>query len=409
MQAGQERVVRGRVVTPEGEIADGVVIADGDRLAWVGAADEAPGEYREAIAAVPAAPQAYVLPGLVDIHNHGGGGASIPAVQDIAEGLRAVNEHRRYGTTRMLASLVTAAPEVLLARVAVLADLADAGEIEGIHSEGPFLASARCGAQDPAFLIDGDPALVAAMAEAARGHLATMTVAPEVPGAGQVLDALCDVGALPSIGHTDASAPDTRAAVERLVARFGTDGRRPTVTHLFNGMRPLHHREPGPIPVVLAAARRGEVVLELIGDGVHLDPELVRDVVEIVGPQNVALVTDAMAAAGMADGDYRLGSLDVQVADGVARLVEGGSIAGGTAHLIDVVRISVAGGVPLADAVRSASLTPAEVLRSRLGADNSGALFGALRPGYQADVVVTDPDLQVQRVVRNGVDVPRER
>ncbi len=397
------QAVRGRIVTPEQEIPDGVVCWEGDRLSWVGSADQAPTQIAEELAKLPEGPQGYVIPGLVDVHNHGGGGASIPAVTDTAEAMRAVTEHRRYGTTRMLASLVTASPEVLLARVAVLAELADAGEIEGIHSEGPFLAASRCGAQDPAYLIDGDPTLVERMAEAARGHLATMTVAPEVTGANEAIDALLVAGALPSVGHTDASAPDTRAAVERLVDRLDGTGRRATVTHLFNGMRPLHHREPGPIPVVLAAARRGEIVLELIGDGAHLDPELVRDIIATVGPENVALVTDAMAAAGMADGDYVLGSLDVQVSDGVARLVNGGSIAGGTAHLIDVVRTTIAGGVPLVDAVRSASLTPAEVLRSR--GQQGSAPYGALRAGYRADVVVTDPDLQVQRVIRDGQDV----
>nr|WP_089775429.1 amidohydrolase family protein [Ruania alba] len=400
------QAVRGRVITPEQEIPDGGVCWEGDRLTWVGAVADAPADVAAELATVPAAPDTSLLPGLVDIHNHGGGGASIPAVEDTVEALQAVTEHRRHGTTRMLASLVTAAPEVLLARAAVLADLADAGEIEGIHSEGPFLAESRCGAQDPTFLIDGDPSLVEQLAATARGHLATMTVAPEVHGADAALDALVEAGALPSIGHTDAASETTRAAVERLTARLAGSGRRVTVTHLFNGMRPLHHRDPGPIPVLLAAARRGEIVLELIADGVHVHPELVRDIIATVGAENVALVTDAMAAAGMADGEYRLGSLDVRVAEGVARLAHGGSIAGGTAHLIDVVRITASGGVPLVDAVRSASLTPAEVLRSRRGGSTP---FGALRAGYRADIVVVDSDLQVQRVIRDGQDVARGR
>jgi len=170
-----------------------------------------------------------------------------------------------------------------------------------------------------------------------------------------------------------------------------------TVTHLFNGMRPLTHRDPGPIPVFLAAAARGEAVVELIGDGTHVAPELVESIFSLVGADNIALVTDAMAAAGMPDGAYRLGSQDVTVADGVARLTHGGSIAGGTAHLLDVVRTTVAGGVPLVDVVRAAATTPAAVL----GDDR----VGALEAGRRADIVLTDDDLRVLSVRRAGVVV----
>jgi N-acetylglucosamine-6-phosphate deacetylase len=162
-------------------------------------------------------------------------------------------------------------------------------------------------------------------------------------------------------------------------------------------MRPLTHRDPGPIPELLAAAGRGDIVVELIGDGTHVDPDMVRSIFELVGAQNVALVTDAMAAAGMPDGAYRLGSLQVTVTDGVARLTEGGAIAGGTAHLLDVLRTTVAGGVPLLDAVLSASTTPATVL--------GDPRIGALQAGCRADVVLTDQDLSVVQVLRAGTVV----
>src|SRR5699024_6919307 len=190
-----------------------------------------------------------------------------------------------------------------------------------------------------------------------------------------------------------------RAAIDAASSALAGSPRRPTITHLFNGMRPIHHREPGPVPPALAAARRGEAVVELIGDGAHLAPGIVRDVFELVGADNIALITDAMAATGMADGEYRLGSLDVVVAGGVARLAEGGSIAGGTAHLLDVVRITAQGGVPLVDAVRAASLTPAEIIQPAV----PGAPFGALRIGYRADAVVVGGDWQVEEVWRDGV------
>jgi len=307
-----------------------------------------------------------------------------------------------------VASLVTAPRDVLLARTALLADAADQGDLAGIHLEGPFLSAARCGAQNPDDMLTGDPALVAEVARAARGHLVTMTVAPEVPGvadgggdADDVLAALVGAGVVPSIGHTDASAEQVEAAVDRgfdLLAASTTRAVRLTATHLFNGMRPLHHRDPGPIAACLAAGARGELVVELVADGTHLADGTVRSVFDVVGADAIALVTDAMAAAGMPDGDYRLGPMAVRVAEGVARIVDAdgaaGAIAGGVAHLLDVVRQVVAAGIPLVDAVRAGATTPAEVLGRRD--------IGALVVGRRADILVTDGDLYPRRVMRGG-------
>lgn len=389
-------VFRGDVVTPEEVVVDGVVVTDGGVIAWVGPVAEAPRGFEDRLQGPP--PDQLVLPGLVDLHDHGGGGVSFPDATDLDQVRTAVAEHAAHGTAHMLASLVTASPDTLRQRVATLADAADAGLIAGIHLEGPFLSVARCGAQDPDLIIDGDAALTRELLELGRGHVATMTLAPETPGllgADGVLAALVEGGALPSWGHTDADATTMRTAVEAGVAALAGNAAarspRATVTHLCNGMRPMHHRDPGPVPTALAMAARGDVVVELIGDGTHLAPELVREIFEMVGADNVALVTDAMAAAGMPDGLYRLGTQDVSVADGVARLADGGSIAGGTAHLLDVVRITVGAGVPLHEAVRAASLVPAEVL----GHHETGRAFGALRAGYRADVVVTDRQLRI--------------
>jgi N-acetylglucosamine-6-phosphate deacetylase len=169
-----------------------------------------------------------------------------------------------------------------------------------------------------------------------------------------------------------------------------------TATHLFNGMRPIHHRDPGPAMEALARAAAGELIVELVADGVHLHPRMVKDVFDLVGPAAVALVTDAMAAAGMPDGDYQLGPAAVAVRGAVARLAEGGAIAGGTAHLIDVVRcVWRASGVPLADAVAAASLTPARVL------GRSGQL-GALAAHCAADLILADSDLRPVEVYARG-------
>jgi len=398
-----QTLVRGRVVTPSRVLDDGVVVVEQGVVTWVGRTEHLPDGWGPA-----PEPAGTVLPGLVDLHCHGGGGASFPDATDAATVRRAVDEHRRHGTTSLVASLVTAPRDVLLARTALLADAADQGDLAGIHLEGPFLSAARCGAQNPDDMLTGDPALVAEVAQAARGHLVTMTVAPEVPGvadgggdADDVLAALVGAGAVPSIGHTDASAEQVEAAVDRgfdLLAASSTRAVRLTATHLFNGMRPLHHRDPGPIAACLAAGARGELVVELVADGTHLADGTVRSVFDVVGADAIALVTDAMAAAGMPDGDYRLGPMAVRVAEGVARIVDedgaSGAIAGGVAHLVDVLRQVVAAGIPLVDAVRAAATTPAEVLGRRD--------IGALVVGRRADLLVTDDDLRPVRVMREG-------
>lgn len=398
--------VRGDVVTPTDVLHDAVVLVRDGHVTWVGPAQDAP------VDALPPAPPAgtTVLPGLVDLHCHGGGGAGFPDATGLDEVRRAADEHLRHGTTTLVASLVTAPVDELLARTALLADAADAGLVAGVHLEGPFLSAVRCGAQHPDHMRPGDAAFVRELAAVARGHLLTMTVAPEVPGVADgdddVLAALVAAGAVPSVGHTDASAEVTEAAVARafdlLAVAPRSRGPRATATHLFNGMRPLHHRDPGPVAACLAAAARGELVVELVADGTHLAPATVRAVMELVGADGVALVTDAVAAAGVTDGDYRLGPHAVRVADGVARVLEvapdgtaqAGAIAGGVAHLLDVVRGTVAAGVALVDAVRAASTTPAQVL----GRHDVGALVA----GRRADLVVTTGDLHPVRVARAG-------
>ncbi|WP_249669210.1 N-acetylglucosamine-6-phosphate deacetylase [Cellulomonas hominis] len=418
-------VLRGEVVTPTEVVPDGAVVLSEGRIAWVGPAAQLPGTWADDLPTDPA-PGTTLLPGLVDLHDHGGGGASFPDATTREDALVAAREHLRHGTTSLVASLVTAPRDVLLSRAALLADLVESGDLVGIHAEGPFLSVDRCGAQNPADMLAGDPGLVVDLAAAARGHLVTMTVAPEVPGVADghggadgpgtggddVLAALVRSGAVPSVGHTDASSEQVDAAVARTrallsggrrsAAAGGGGGRgrspRPTATHLFNGMRPLHHRDPGPIAACLAAAARGDLVVELVADGTHLADGTVRAVFDLVGPGSIALVTDAMAAAGMADGDYRLGPMAVRVGDGVARVLEddgtAGAIAGGTAHLLDVVRTVVASGIGIVAAVRAAATTPAEVLgRSDLG---------ALAVGRRGDVVVTDEDLAPVAVYRAG-------
>ncbi|WP_348537686.1 N-acetylglucosamine-6-phosphate deacetylase [Nocardia neocaledoniensis] len=380
-------VVRGRLAGAG--IADGVVEFVDGRISWVGAAADHPAMER-----LPAATDELIMPGLIDVHCHGGGGFGFPNA-DAAGARVAAAEHRAQGTIGLLGSLVSAQPEVLVRQAGLLADLVEDGTLLGIHLEGPFLNATRCGAQDPAAIIPGDPALFERVWEASRGTVRSMTLAPETAHYPELLIAMRRHGVLPSLGHTDADAATTSARIAEAT------GGPITATHLFNGMPELHHRSPGPVAACLAAAGRGDMVLELIADGVHLAAETVAMVFDTVGPDRITLVSDAMAAAGLGDGDYQLGALDVRVREGVARLATDdglpGAIAGGTARLLDVLRWTVRrAGVPLADAVTAATRTPAHVLGLR---DR-----GTLTVGARADLLVTDQSLQPRRVFVAGTE-----
>lgn len=393
--------LRGTAVLEQGLVPDALVLCAGERILWAGPAAHAPAELLPEDDRV-LEHDGLILPGLVDLHCHGGGGASFPDSEGAEEMLAAVLEHRRHGTTSLVASLVTADAATLREKVAQLAGLHRDGEIAAIHLEGPFLSEARRGAQNPDHLTDGDPALVRELAEIAGGALATMTVAPEAAGADEVIDALAGSGAVPSLGHTDGGSAEMTRAVDRSIAALRRRRGRsplPTATHLFNGMRPIHHRDPGPALAALDAASRGEMVVEVIADGVHLDARTVAHVFALAAEDHVVLVTDAMAAAGMADGRYRLGALDVTVEEGVATLTEGGAIAGGTAHLVEVLRHAVLeAGVELVAAVRAASTVPARVL----GLEDE---IGSLAAGRRADVLMVDRALRPVTVLRGGREV----
>ncbi len=335
----------------------------------------------------------YVLPGLVDVHNHGGGGDSFTA--DDPDALRrAAAHHLRHGTTSVVASVVTDRPEAMVAAVSRAASAAEDGTVAAVHVEGPFLARARCGAQDPRHLRAPDVGLARELVLAGRGNVRVMTLAPELPGADDLVRLLLEHGVVPAVGHTEADADLVRRTLGATRQALGRPG---LVTHLFNGMPPLHHRSPGPVAGALGAAAAGDARVELVADGVHLDGDTVRMVFDLLGPDRVVLVTDATAAAGMPDGDYDLGPQRVRVVHGVARVGEGSEapLAGGTAHLVDVVRRCVDAGVDLVSAVTAATTSPA----AAIGIDPKAA---ALSPGSPADLVVTGDDLRPVRVMRHG-------
>lgn len=326
---------------------------------------------------------ATVAPGFVDTHVHGGGGGSFSDPDQVAA---AVALHRRHGTTTLLASLVTEAPEDLLAQVRSLVGPVRRGLLAGIHLEGPWLAEKRCGAHDPALLRDPSPAELDAVFDAAEGTIRMVTLAPERDGALAAIRWIVAAGAVAAVGHTEADYAQTRAAIDA-GATVGT--------HLFNAMRPIHHREPGPVVALLEDPR---VTVEIIADGVHVHGALYREVTRSAGVNRVALVTDAMAAAGMADGAYRIGPLAVEVRDAVARLAGTDTIAGSTATMDRLFGFAVThSGLPpeeaLLAAVRQSSVTPARAL---------GLPSPVLRPGAAADLVVIDDTLAVRDVLVRG-------
>ncbi|GAA0189127.1 N-acetylglucosamine-6-phosphate deacetylase [Glutamicibacter creatinolyticus] len=384
--------------TDGSHVPDGALAVTGERIAFSGTRAQFLARADAAAFTVRPVPEgAQLLPGLIDLHCHGAVGADFPNAQP-GPVAQAIDFLHRAGTTTLLGSLVTAERGTMLQAAATLADFVEAGLLAGIHAEGPFLSEARCGAQDPRYLGDPDPRFVADLAAACRGTLRTMTYAPERAGSSELIEQLVDLGVLPSLGHTDSStaqAADSLAHAHRRLSADASLPSTPTVTHLFNGMPPLHHRSPGPLAACLEQARQGQAVVELIADGVHVDPDTVRMVFTLVGAANVVLVTDSMAATGLADGNYELGPQQVTVADGQARLSSDGSLAGGTATLLDVVRRAVAGGVPLEQALLSATAVPARML----GLEDTA---GALRSGRSADVLVVDQDLELLQVFRHG-------
>lgn len=332
----------------------------------------------------------WVVPGFVDTHVHGGGGHDY-ATTDPDEALAARAFHRRHGTTTSFASLVTAELDTLVAQLRTLAPLVRSGELAGVHLEGPFLSPARKGAHAEALLTTPTPELVDRLLEAADGTLRMVTLAPELPGSLDATARLVAAGAVVAVGHTDGDETDVRRAL---------DAGASVATHLFNAMRPLHHREPGPVPVLLDDER---VMVELIGDGFHLHPDVVRMAVAAAGLDRTALVTDAMVATGMPDGGYSLGGLDVVVRRGEARLVEAdgapGSIAGSTLTMAAGFEFLLRTGLSVPGAAWLAASTPAR--RHELDG------VGAIEPGAQADLCVVDVAGRLQRVLQRGEWVPR--
>jgi N-acetylglucosamine-6-phosphate deacetylase len=380
-------IFAGRALTPLEEIRDAVLVVEDGVIRAIGS--------RDAVT-VPAgarrleARSATLVPGFVDVHIHGAGGHDVMDASEAA--LRTVAQTvARFGATSLVATTVTAPLDRTCRSVEAMARCIRAGqspgaaEILGVHFEGPFLSRIRCGAQPAEWLQPPSVASLEKMLDAAQGTARLLTLAPELPGALEVIDAARQRGLVVSLGHTDATYAEARAAIER-GARHAA--------HVFNAMRPFSHRETGVLGAVLTDPR---VTAELIADGVHVDPAAMQLLLAAKGAAGVVLVSDATAATAMPDGTYRLGTFEVIMKGGVCRTAQG-NLAGSTLTLDRALRNIVALGTPLRDAVAMLTLHPARVL----GLEKKK---GALLPGADADLVLLDEGLLLHRVFTRGIEI----
>ncbi|HKW89368.1 MAG TPA: N-acetylglucosamine-6-phosphate deacetylase [Candidatus Acidoferrales bacterium] len=379
----------GRVLTPHEEISDAAIVVENGKIAAVGSRDAVP---------VPAgAPEILardmiVVPGFVDIHIHGAGGHDVMSSTEEALGAVA-RTVARHGTTSIVATTVTAPPDETRKCLEQITHYikspanarppeSTAAEILGIHLEGPFISLTRRGVHPAGAISKPSAALLDRYLETAAGLVKILTLAPEVPGALDLVERAYARGVVVALGHTDATYEQAHAAIFR--------GARHAV-HVFNAMRPFSHRETGVLGAVLTDSN---VTAEVIADGVHVDDPALRLLLTVKGPELVILVSDGTAATGMKDGSYRLGTFDVTVSGGVCRNREG-KLAGSTLTLDRAVQHMVRLGVPLIQAVRMATLNPAR----RIGlADRKGIIA----PGADADLVFLTSELKVARVCTRG-------
>lgn len=361
-----------RKIDAHGEVDDFWMLVDGDTITSVGHGTAPAADTTIDVGG------SWLAPGFIDLHCHGGGGFAFDDGADSISNALAV--HRAHGTTRSVISLVANPLALLRESLEVIAEIAAHDPLVlGAHLEGPFLELEHRGAHNADYLREPQPSAIDDLLQAAHGSLRQITIAPDLPNALESVEILVQAGVTVAVGHTAATfeqAKDAFAAGARML------------THGFNAMPGIHHRAPGPI---VAAFENERVIIEIILDGMHVHPDVVA-LAFASAPGRIALVTDAMAAAGASDGDYQLGSLAVTVADGRAVLRGTSTIAGSTLTLDAALRLALGSvGLSPRDAVAAVTLTPAKAL----GLDDR---LGLLAPGYAADAVLLDHDWQVTGV-----------
>src|SRR5260370_9335382 len=378
-----------RALTPQQEIADAFVLIDGEKIAAVGRRDEV---------AVPPSAHRHdkrdftLVPGFIDVHIHGATGHDV--MESSPEALAAITASvAARGTTSLVATTVTASEEATAKAAEAVAawmqrearegaERAPSAEILGLHFEGPFISRAPRGVHPEQWIAAPSVSLFRRLLDAANGAARILTLAPELPGAAELIAEATQAGVIVSMGHTDASYAEAMAARSH-------GGRH--AAHVFNAMRPFAHRETGVLGAILTC---GSVTAELIADGVHVDDAAIRILLAAKGPQGVSLVSDGTAATGMPDGRYRLGTFEVSVAGGIARNSDG-KLAGSTLTLDRALRHMIALGVALRDVLPMLTSNPARLLRLE-------GRKGSLAAGADADLVLLDDQHQVSGVETRG-------
>ena len=380
----------GRAFTPHEEIPDATIVIEDGKIAAVGRRDaiHAPAGAKEILAR-----DMILAPGFVDIHIHGAGGHDVMSSTEEALGAvaRTVAAH---GTTALVATTVTAPPDetrrcleeiarFIKSPVNTTAPALPTAEIVGIHLEGPFISATKRGVHPPGAIAKPSIALFDRYFEAADGTAKILTLAPEIPGALDLVERGYAKGLVVALGHTDATYEQAHTAIFR--------GARHAV-HVFNAMRNFSHRETGVLGAVLTD---DSVTAEIIADGVHVDDPAIRLLLAAKGTNTVILVSDGISATGMRDGTYRLGTFDVTVSGGICRNREG-KLAGSTLTLDRAIQHMVRLGVPVIEAIRMATFNPAR----RVGLESRK---GVLAPGADADFVLLTPELKIANVYTRGV------
>lgn len=381
-------LLRGKMVLPDGLAEDGLLAWTEGTILYAGRPEGLPASLRRDAVTLPVPEQGVIVPGFIDIHVHGGNGEDFmdasPEVLD-----KITSFHATQGTTAMLATTMTA-PKERLDQVLREVHSYQSGEmpyaqLEGVHLEGPFFSPKWPGAQNPDHIVLPNVSWLKYWEAQYPGLIRQVTLAPERDGALEVISWLRSQHITAALGHTDATYEDVQRAVQAGLHH---------AVHTFNAMTPLHHRNPGAAGAVLSDPR---ISAEVIADGIHVHPAAISVLAQLkqAGDQLV-LITDAMSAAGLEDGEYKIGDLPVIVKEGVARLKEGGALAGSTLTMVRGFRYLVQEvGLDLNTASRAASLTPARLL----GIDYR---TGSFAPGKQADIVLLNEALEIEGVWVKG-------
>lgn len=376
-----------KIVAEQGMITEGAVAVENGRIAAIFSTEAEAQQANVDAAQVVDGQQQWLLPGFIDIHIHGGFGGDFMSA-DQQQYLDITRFHAKHGTTTMLATTLTASKEHIYGALKAVQTFKQSGdhrfaEIRGVHLEGPFISPTFPGAQNPKHIAPAQKEWLTQWLHEFPEMIKMITLAPEREGAFDFIAWMAQQGVVVACGHSDASHDEMLRAVDL--------GLRHAV-HTFNAMRGLHHREPGTLGAVMNDSR---ISAEVIADGHHVHPTGIQLLHKLKG-EKLVIITDAVAAAGLGDGEYELGGLEVQVKDGVARLISNGSLAGSTLTMIDALRFMIRQvGVSLPEASRMASLHPAKVI----GIDHQ---TGSIATNKQADLLLINDQFELQQVYKNG-------